>query len=55
MDGGLAPENSGDVITRLGRWADLPVRHTGYSPRRGAAESYRRASSDRRVIAKSGG
>ncbi|MFM9735188.1 site-specific integrase [Streptomyces niveiscabiei] len=53
--GGLDPETIGDVITLLGRWADLPVRYTGHSPRRGSAESSRRAGNDRKVIAKQGG
>ncbi|MFI9176097.1 hypothetical protein [Streptomyces lincolnensis] len=31
MDGGLDPETIGDVITRLGTWAELGFRPTGHS------------------------
>ncbi|GFE12417.1 hypothetical protein Sgleb_04640 [Streptomyces glebosus] len=54
-DAGLSPGAIGDVTTRLTARADLPVRHTGHSPRRGAAEESRRAGNDRKVIAKQGG
>ncbi|WP_406390192.1 hypothetical protein OG806_49570 [Streptomyces sp. NBC_00882] len=37
MDSGLDPETIGDVITRLGKWAELDFRPTGHSPRRGLA------------------
>lgn len=52
---GLVPEAIGDVTTRLTARADLPVRHTGHSPRRGAVEESRRAGNDRKTIAKQGG
>ncbi|EMF56476.1 tyrosine-type recombinase/integrase [Streptomyces bottropensis] len=55
MDGGLDPETIGDVITRLGKWAELDFRPTGHSPRRGLATSSKRAGNDRKVIAKQGG
>ncbi|MCQ4045837.1 integrase [Streptantibioticus rubrisoli] len=55
MDGGLDPETIGDVITRLGKWAELSFRPTGHSPRRGLATSSKRAGNDRKVIAKQGG
>ncbi|MFI0156707.1 integrase [Streptomyces lydicus] len=54
-DRGLSPEAIGDVATRLSARAELPVRHTGHSARRGAAEESRRAGNDRKVIAKQGG
>ncbi|MFB6963070.1 recombinase family protein [Streptomyces sp. NPDC056309] len=47
MDGGLDPETIGDVITRLGKWAELDFRPTGHSPRRGLATSSKRAGNDR--------
>ncbi|MFJ9855258.1 tyrosine-type recombinase/integrase [Streptomyces sp. NPDC101150] len=52
---GLSPEAIGAVATRLGEKAELAVRHTGHSARRGAAEESRRAGNDRKVIAKQGG
>ncbi|MEU5030957.1 hypothetical protein [Streptomyces milbemycinicus] len=55
MDGGLAPETIGDVITRLGKWAELGFRPTGHSPRRGLATSSKRAGNDRKEVAKQGG
>ncbi|MFG3369654.1 integrase [Streptomyces sp. NPDC048156] len=55
MGGGLDPETIGDVITRLGTWADLDFRPTGHSPRRGLATSSKRAGNDRKEIAKQGG
>ncbi|MGX1762277.1 hypothetical protein ACWIG5_36165 [Streptomyces lydicus] len=55
MDVGPSPEAVGDVTTRLTARADLPVRQTGHSPRRGAAEEFRRAGNDRKTIAKQGG
>ena len=55
MDGGLDPETIGDVITRLGKWAELSFRPTGHSPRRGGATSSKRAGNDRSAIAKQGG
>ncbi|SCK56968.1 Phage integrase family protein [Streptomyces sp. SceaMP-e96] len=55
MDGGLDSETIGDVITRLGKWAELDFRPTGHSPRRGLATSSKRAGNDRKVIAKQGG
>ncbi|MBA2949598.1 tyrosine-type recombinase/integrase [Streptomyces sp. PSKA28] len=55
MAGGLDAETIGDVITRLGRWADLSFRPTGHSPRRGLATSSKRAGNDRKDIAKQGG
>ncbi|MFI0220354.1 hypothetical protein [Streptomyces lydicus] len=51
----LLQELVGHVITRLGERAELPVRHTGHSARRGAAEESRHAGNDRKVIAKQGG
>ncbi|MFJ3338631.1 hypothetical protein [Streptomyces sp. NPDC086766] len=55
MGGGLDPETIGDVITRLGRWAELDFRPTGHSPSRGLATSSKRDGNDRKVIAKQGG
>ncbi|WP_257586057.1 tyrosine-type recombinase/integrase [Streptomyces sp. NEAU-sy36] len=55
MDGGLDPETIGDVITKLGTWAELDFRPTGHSPRRGAATSAKRAGKDRKEIARQGG
>ncbi|MFH8343118.1 integrase [Streptomyces sp. AM6-12] len=55
MDGGLDPETIGAIITQMGADADLPIRPTGHSPRRGAAEASRRAGNDRKVIAAQGG
>ncbi|MCX4429605.1 integrase [Streptomyces mirabilis] len=55
MDGGLDPGTIGDVITRLGTWANLGFRPTGHSPRRGLATSSKRAGNDRKEIAKQGG
>lgn len=55
MNGGLDPETIGDVITRLGTWAELDFRPTGHSPRRGLATSSKRAGNDRKEIAKQGG
>ncbi|MFD4972792.1 hypothetical protein [Streptomyces sp. NPDC058424] len=55
MDGGLDPETSGDVITRLGKWAELSFRTTGHSLRRGLATSSKRDVNERKVIARPGG
>lgn len=55
LPGGLDPETIGDVITRLGKWAELGFRPTGHSPRRGGATSSKRAGNDRAAIAKQGG
>ncbi|MEU2834998.1 transposase [Streptomyces lavendulae] len=55
MDRGLEPETIGDVITALGAAADLGVRHTGHSARRGGADAARRAGADRKAIAVHGG
>lgn len=55
MDGGLAPETIGDVITMLGQWAELDFRPTGHSARRGGATSSKRAGNDRKDIARQGG
>ncbi|MEV5479980.1 MULTISPECIES: hypothetical protein [Streptomyces] len=54
-DRGLSPEAIGDVATRLSARAELPVRHTGHSPRRGAAEESCRVGNDRKTSAKQGG
>jgi integrase len=55
MPGGLQPETIGDIITALGAGADLQVRHTGHSARRGGADAARRAGADRKAIAVHGG
>ncbi|MFJ8078978.1 hypothetical protein ACIQ7Q_34865 [Streptomyces sp. NPDC096176] len=55
MDGGLDPETIGDVITRLGRWADLTSGPPATPPAGGLATSSERASNDRKEIAKQGG
>lgn len=55
MPGGLDPETIGDVITKLGEWAELQFRPTGHSTRRGAATSSKRAGNDRKDIARQGG
>ncbi|KUF17469.1 integrase [Streptomyces silvensis] len=52
---GLTPETIGDVITRLGAWAELDFRPTGHSARRGGATSAKRAGADRKAIAAQGG
>ncbi|MEU6397173.1 integrase [Streptomyces cinnamoneus] len=55
MDAGLQPESVGDVITRAGARADIEIRFTGHSPRRGLATSSRLKGHDQIVIAKQGG
>ncbi|MFD3889960.1 site-specific integrase [Streptomyces microflavus] len=54
-DKGLDPETIGDIITAMGAGADLDVRHTGHSTRRGGADAARRAGADRKAIAAHGG
>lgn len=55
MAGGITPEAVGDVITRCGEIAELDIRPTGHSPRRGLATAGKRAGNDRSVIAAQGG
>ncbi|MFD8025432.1 integrase [Streptomyces lavendulae] len=55
MDSGLDPETIGDVITSLGAAAELEVKHTGHSTRRGGADAARQAGADRKAIAVHGG
>ncbi|GAA5607948.1 hypothetical protein [Streptomyces griseus] len=54
-DRGLDPETIGDVITAPGAGADLDVRHTGHSTRRGSADAARSAEAERKAIAAHGG
>ncbi|MFV8133193.1 tyrosine-type recombinase/integrase [Streptomyces syringium] len=54
-DEGLSPEAIGDVITRLGERADLDIRPTGHSPRRGLVTESARAGNDDRQAEKQGG
>ncbi|MER6213615.1 integrase [Streptomyces sp. NPDC001674] len=55
MAGGITPEAVGDVITRCGEIAELEIRPTGHSPRRGLATASKKAKNDRAAIAKQGG
>ncbi|MGW3371723.1 integrase [Streptomyces hydrogenans] len=55
MAGGITPEAVGDVITRCGDIANLDIRPTGHSPRRGLATAAKKAGNDRSVIAAQGG
>ncbi|CAM5257461.1 hypothetical protein SCANM63S_04383 [Streptomyces canarius] len=41
LQGGLAPESIGDIVTRAGERAGIEIRFTGHSPRRGLATSSR--------------
>ncbi|MEU5218503.1 tyrosine-type recombinase/integrase [Streptomyces sp. NPDC020807] len=55
QSGGLSPVAVGDVITRCGEIADLDIRPTGHSPRRGLATESKKAGNDRSAIAAQGG
>lgn len=55
MDQGLDAEAVGDVITRLGERAQLDIRPTGHSPRRGLVTESSRASNPDAVAEKQGG
>ncbi|ATL88782.1 integrase [Streptomyces malaysiensis] len=55
MDQGLDAEAVGDVITRLAERADLDIRPTGHSPRRGLVTESSRAGNPDAVAEKQGG
>ncbi|MFC9227385.1 hypothetical protein ACFTZI_00045 [Streptomyces decoyicus] len=55
MNAGLSSEAVGDVLTRLGARANLPIRPTGHSPRRGLVTESARAGNDDRQAEKQGG
>ncbi|MFC9498434.1 integrase [Streptomyces sp. NPDC056982] len=52
---GLDPESVGDVLERIGARADLDIRLTGHSPRRGLVTESSRAGNPDAVMEKQGG
>jgi hypothetical protein len=55
MAAGLSPEAIGDVLTRIGARAQLDIRPTGHSPRRGLVTESSRAGNPDAVAEKQGG
>ncbi|MFF8431706.1 hypothetical protein ACF07Y_42575 [Streptomyces sp. NPDC016566] len=55
LDSGLDPESVGDVLTRIGARAQLDIRPTGHSPRRGLGTESSRAGNPDAVAEKQGG
>ncbi|MFF8432448.1 integrase [Streptomyces sp. NPDC016566] len=55
LQGGLDPETVGDVLTRIGARAQLDIRPTGHSPRRGLVTESSRAGNPDAVAEKQGG
>ncbi|GAA2426803.1 hypothetical protein [Streptomyces coeruleofuscus] len=53
--GGLAPESVGDVLTRIGARAELDIRPTGHSPRRGLVTESSPTGNPDAVAEKQGG
>lgn len=54
LQGGLDPESVGDILTRIGDRAQLDIRPTGPSPRRGMVTESSRAGEPRRPLGTTG-
>ncbi|WP_306324125.1 MULTISPECIES: tyrosine-type recombinase/integrase [unclassified Streptomyces] len=55
LESGLDPETVGDILTRIGARAELDVRITGHSPRRGLVTESSRAGNPDAVMEAQGG
>lgn len=55
LQGGLDPESVGDILTRIGDRAQLDIRPTGPSPRRGMVTESSRAGNPDALLERQGG
>ncbi|MEU4360164.1 tyrosine-type recombinase/integrase [Streptomyces virginiae] len=55
LQGGLDAETAGHILTRIGARADLDIRPTGHSPRRGLVTESARAGNPDAVMERQGG
>ncbi|WP_369228010.1 tyrosine-type recombinase/integrase [Streptomyces sp. R39] len=55
LDSGIDPVTVGDILTRIGARAELDIRPTGHSPRRGLVTESSRAGNPAAVLERQGG